>query len=174
MTGGGAVVSMDFVVKWELTSMTDPKLEEQIELVKVCLESLRRFHEVFENAILTETVVPEDEGKLQELRASVPQQWESVFDELGLRRDDSVAALVEIASSLSAVVLLTEFQTRKLYDLSHKAYMKLHFFLGRLQYRKESLASFHPAAAKARKFLTGAIIVIVLAGIALLIYSLLQ
>jgi len=165
---------MDFVVTWELTSMTDAKLQEQISLVNVCMESLRRFHDIFDNAILTETVVPEDEGKLQELRATLPQQWESLFQQLGLRQNDSVQAVTEVASSLSTVITLTEFQTRKLYDLWHKSYMKLHFFLGRLQYRKESLASFHPAVAKARKFLTGAVIIVVLVGIALLIYSLLK
>jgi len=174
LTEGGAVVRMDFLLILELTSMTDPKLEEEIGLVKGCLESLKRFHDTFDNALLTEMVVPEDEGKLQELRATLPLQCDSLFERLGLHRDNSIDQIVEMASSLSVVIMLTDFQKRKLYDVWHKAYTKLSLLLGRLQYRKERLEALGAARLKARRFLASPIFVILVMVIALLIFLLLQ
>lgn len=147
--------------------MTDPKLDEEIALVKGFLESLKRFHDVFDGAIVTETVVPEDEGRLQELRALLPLQYQSVCDRLRLRHDNSVAEIVEMASSLSSAVLLPDFQRRKLYDLWHKTYMKLQFLLGRLNHRKEQLESL--SKGRARKFFTSPLFLVVMLAVLLLI-----
>lgn len=147
--------------------MTDPKLDEEIALVNTCLESLKRFHDIFDGAIVTETVVPEDEGKLQELRALLPLQYQSVCDRLRVRPDNMVAEMLEMANSLSAAILLPDFQRRKLYDFWHKTYMKLQFLLGRLNHRKEQLESL--AGGKARKFFTSPLFLVVALAILLLI-----
>lgn len=165
---------MDFTLMGELTFMLDAKLEEEIGLLKRCMETQRRFHEIFDNALSTETVVPEDEGKIQQLRQVLPEEWDAIFGQLNLRHDDSVQTMVDMASSLPAVVSMTSFQSRKLYDLWHRAYMKLHFLLGRLQYRKERLAALHPGRLKAKRFLSSPVFVIVLAIIALLLYIVFQ
>ena len=141
--------------------MDDPKLEEEIELVKECSEMLRRFHDIFDKAVLTETVVPEDEGRLQELRAELPLRWDSLLKRLGLSADPSVDVVVNTADSLSIVVGLTEFQKRKLYDAWHKAYMRLHLLLGRLQLRKERLKALRPGKLNIGKLRTGPVLVIV-------------
>jgi hypothetical protein len=165
---------MDFLQAKRLTFMKDPKLEEEIALVKRCMETLRRFHSIFDAALSTETVVPEDEGRIQQLRQALPGEWEAVFNRLKLRRDDSVQSVVEMANSLPAVVSMTHYQSRKLYDLWHKAYMRLHFLLGSLEYRRESLADLRPGKLKAKKFLTSPVFVIILAMIALVLYIILQ
>jgi hypothetical protein len=141
--------------------MDDPKLEDEIERVKECSEMLRRFHDIFDKAVLTETVVPEDEGKFQELRAELPLRWEALFKRLGLPVDPSVDVAVQTADSLSIVVGLTEFQKRKLYDSWHKAYMRLHLLLGRLQHRKERLKAFRPGKFSVGKLRTGPVLVII-------------
>ncbi len=169
-----AIVSMDFTVIVELTSMTDPKLEEEISLLRKCMAMLRHFHDIFDNAIVTEAVVPEDEGSIQELRESVPKQWTLAHRQLSLGDDDAVDTLVRMASSLPAIITLTDFQKRKLYALWHKAYMKLHYLLGKLQYRKEMLESFHPGRLKAKKFLIGPVVVIIVALVVLLVYIVLR
>lgn len=154
--------------------MTDPKLDEEISLVKGCLESLKRFHDIFDSAIVTETVVPEDEGRLQELRALLPLQFQSMCDGLRLRPDNAVEQIVEMASSLSSAILLPDFQRRKLYDFWHKTYMKLQFLLGRLNHRKEQLGSLGSGKAKAGKFFTSPLFLVVALVIGLLILLLLR
>lgn len=147
--------------------MTDPKLDEEIALVKKCLESMKRLHDIFDGAIVTETVVPEDEGRLQELRALLPLQYQSVCDHLRLHADNTVEQIVEMASSLSSVILLPDFQRRKLYDYWHKTYMKLQFLLGRLNHRKEQLESL--GRGRARKFLASPLFLVVALAFLLLI-----
>jgi hypothetical protein len=161
---------MDFTLMLELTPMTDPKLEEEIGLVKGCLESLKRFHDIFDNAVLTETVVPEDEGNLQELRATLPMHYDSLLERLGLRRDNLIEQIVEMANSLSAVILLTDFQRRKLYDVWHRTYMRLSFLLGRLQYRKERLEALRGGGLKTRRFLTSPFFLILLVVIIVVVF----
>ncbi len=158
----------------ELTFMTDPELEDQIGLVKRCMETLRRFRDVFDNALSTETIVPEDEGRIQQYRQALPEEWNAVLRRLELRHDDSVQVMVDMASSLPAVVAMTSYQSRKLNDLWHKAYMKLHFLFGRLHHRKERLANLRPGRLKARKFFSSPVFVIILAMIALLVYIVLM
>ena len=150
--------------------MIDPKLEEEIALLTRCMETLKRFHDICDKTILTETVVPEDERKIQELREALPGQWDSLLWQLHLHDDDSVRIIVKMVSSLSAVVIMTHFQTRKLYALWHRSYMKLHFLLGKLQYRKERLQAIRPARLKAKKFLIRPVFVIIVAVVALLLY----
>jgi hypothetical protein len=169
--GAGRV---DFTPVVELTAMTDPKLEEQIAVLTECAENLRRFHEIFDKAVSTETVAPEDEGKMQQLRNRLPSQWDALLQKLGLRQDDSVATMVEMASSLPAIVVMTDYQKRKLYDLWHKAYMKLQFLRGKLEYRKEQLEELHSGKVKAKRLLTSPVIVIILGLIALLVYIVLR
>ncbi len=154
--------------------MTDPKLDKEIEHLKGCMESLRHFHSVFDNAILTETVVPEDEGKLQELRLTLPTQWDTLVQRLGLRADNSVSTIAELANSLATVVTLTDFQKRKLYDVWHRAQMKLHFLLGRLLDRRQKLEALHPGREKARKVVTGVVFLVALAVIAIVIFVILR
>ncbi len=161
---------MDSLLILELTSMIDPRLEEEIGLIKRCMDSLKRFHDVFDNAILTETVVPEDEVALQELRATLPLQYKSLLERVGLRPDSIMDQIAEIASSLSTVILLTDFQRRKLYDLWHKGYTKLNFLLGRLQYRKERLEAFGSARLKAKKFLTSPVFLLLLILIVVVVF----
>jgi len=154
--------------------MTDPKIEKEIALLKKCMAMLRDFHDIFDDAILTETAVPQDEGRLQQLRENLPGEWDSLFRQLGVRRDDSVYAMVKTASSLPAVIVMTVFQRRKLYDLWHKAYMKLHFLLGKLQHRKERLEDLRPGRLKAKKFLKSPVMVIIIAMVVLLLYIVLK
>jgi len=154
--------------------MRDPKLDEEIGLLRRCVEMLRQFHDIFDNAVSTETVVPEDEGKIQQLRQALPAEWDTLFGQLDLARDESVQTMVDMAISLPAVISMTSFQTRKLYDLWHKAYMKLHFLRGRLQYRKERLEPLRPGKLKAKKFLATLVVVIIVAVIALVLYRALQ
>lgn len=154
--------------------MTDPMLDEQIALVKACMESFRRFHQIFNNAALTETVVPEDEGKLQDLRQTLPQQWDSLFRALGLRSDDSVRSIVALASSLSTVIVLTDFEKRKLYDLWHRAYMKLNFLLGRLGHRRERLQALSRGKLKTKKLVSSPVFVLIAMVIALIVYILVR
>jgi hypothetical protein len=174
LTRWQAVVSIDSTVILELTSMTDPKLDEEINLLKKCMDALKRFHDIFDNAVLTETVVPDDEGKLQELRQSLPQKWDSLFQSLGLKRDDSVRSLVDAASSLSAVNLFTDYQKRKLYDLWHKTFMRLHFLLGKLQYRKERLQALPAGRLRAKKFFASPLFVVLVVVVLVLLYILLR
>jgi hypothetical protein len=154
--------------------MTDPRLEEQVDLIKSCMETLKRFHDIFNQASLTETVVSEDEPEFQQLRKVLPEKWDSLFHQLGLKTEESVPALVELATSLSTVVTLTEYQRRKLYDLWHKSYMKLHYLLGKLQYRKDRLESLPIGRLRAKKFLASPFFFIILMLIALLVYLVLR
>ncbi len=174
LTGAGAAVRMDFSLMVELTPMIDPKLEDEMTALKGSMQSLRDFHDIFDNTILTEAVVPEDEGKLQDLRATMPEQWDSLFERLGLRSDNSVRTIVAMASSLATVILLTDFERRKLYDLWHRAYMKLHFLHGRLLYRKQTLQGIKRGKGKPQKSVVGPILVIVVLVIALLVFVVLR
>ncbi len=174
MTSGARAVSMDFTLIVELTFMTDPKLEEEIALVGRCMEMLKHFHDIFDSAILSETVVPEDEGKIQRLREALPSQWDSLFRKLQLRDDESVETLVKMASSLPTVITMTEYQVRKLYALWHKSFMKLHSLLGKLQHRKEMLQAFRSGKAKAKKLLLAPVVLIIVGLVALLLYIVLR
>lgn len=154
--------------------MRDPKLEEEIALVKRCMEMLKRFHEIFDNAIVSETLIPEDETRIEQLAKTLPEEWDSLFRQLGLRHDDSVESVAGMASSLSAVIALNNFQRRKLYDLWHKAYMKLHFLLGKLEYRQEKLEAFGRGRRKVKTLLRGPAIVIVVGLVVLILYIVLK
>jgi hypothetical protein len=79
-----------------------------------------------------------------------------------------------MASSLSAVIALNNFQRRKLYDLWHKAYMKLHFLLGKLEYRQEKLEAFGRGRRKVKTLLRGPAIVIVVGLVVLILYIVLK
>jgi len=174
LTGAGGPVSIYFRNLPELTSMIDPKLEEEVASLKRCMENLKRFHDIFDSAVLTETVLPQDEEKIRELRRVLPEQWDGLHAELGVRHDESVSAIVEMASSLPEVVSMTDFQKRKLYDLWHKSFMKLHFLLGKLQHRKEKLEALRPGRLKAKRFLTSPIVVIIAGLVVLLLYLILR
>lgn len=154
--------------------MTDPKLEEEISLLTRCMETLRRFHDIFDKAVLTETVVPEDERKIQALREALPGEWDSLHRQLHLRNDDSVRIIVDMVTSLSAAVIMTHYRIRNLYALWHKSYMKLHFLFGKLQYRKEMLESIRSARLKGKKFLIRPVFVIIVAVVGLLLYIVLR
>jgi hypothetical protein len=149
--------------------MTDPKLEEEIALVEKCLDSLKRFHDIFDGAIVTETVVPEDEGRLQELRALLPSQFQSLCERLRLRPDNAVEQIVDMANSLSSAILLPDFERRKLYDFWHRTYMKLHLLLGRLNHRKEQLESRGRGKTRVGKFFTSPLFFVLAMVLVLLI-----
>lgn len=165
---------MDFTLIVELTSMTDPKLEEEIALVKKCMEMLKHFHGIFDSAILSEMVVPEDEGRAQQLREALPSQWDTLLRKLKLRDDESVHTLVDMVSSLPAAITMTDYQRRKLYALCHRCLMKLHFLLGKLQYRKEMLEAFRSGTLKAKKLLMALAFFVIVGLVALLLYVVLR
>jgi hypothetical protein len=153
--------------------MRDLKLEQELALLRSVMAEAKAVRDIVQATLSTEVVVPENERRLESLRASLPKLSSRLAQEIGLPEDTSVEQLFDKVTDLPLLVRFTDLEKSKLYDLWHRWYMGLYAVQGRLKWRKEKLDELSPVALTVKRFFLNPFLLLILIGaLALLVLAL--
>lgn len=120
--------------------MLDLKLEKEIALATDYIDTLKQFYDIISNAMIHEVSTTESSEKLKEMRKELPLQADRFYSTLNLDpAEKKLDKLLAMAPDLGTIIKLPEFHNQNFLGLWHNEYTNLHYYRGKLRYRREIL-----------------------------------
>ena len=147
--------------------MQDVQLEKEITLAENYSNQLRHFFDCVQTIFKQQEVTPENTETLMDLREKLPHDRQRFYSEVSHEHNEkNLGKLLVLTPDPKSVIRLTDFQIQDLRSCWHQEYMDLHYYLGKLLYRRELLEKVNPAVVKLKRMLFNPVVFLILVVIA--------